>query len=60
MILHGTEDEIVPVEMGKQLFELAPEPKRFYEIPGACHNDISIVGGKAFYDQPCQFALSAA
>ena len=56
-ILHGAEDEIVPFEMGKRLFEKAPEPKQFLAIKGAHHNDISVVGGKDFFDQPFQFAV---
>ena len=30
MVLHGDSDEIVPFEMGREVFEAAPEPKRFY------------------------------
>lgn len=55
-ILHGTEDEIVPFEMGKQLFEKAPAPKQFLAIEHAHHNDISVVGGKDFFEQPFRFA----
>jgi pimeloyl-ACP methyl ester carboxylesterase len=36
-IAHGTEDQKVPFWMGKRLFERAPEPKRFYPIPGQGH-----------------------
>ena len=57
-ILHGTEDEIVPFEMGKLLFEKAPEPKQFLEIKGAHHNDITVIGGKDFFERPFRFAVS--
>ena len=56
-ILHGTEDEIVPVSMGKRLFDEAPEPKNFFEIKGAHHNDIDSVGGDAFFEAPYGFVL---
>lgn len=37
---HGTGDNIVPIRLGKQLFEAAPtETKQFFEIPFAGHND---------------------
>ncbi len=39
-VLHGTRDDVIPIEMGRQLFAAAPsEDKTFLEIPGAGHND---------------------
>lgn len=32
LIIHSTEDETIPVEMGRKLFENANEPKEYYEI----------------------------
>ena len=40
LIIHGNRDEIVPFRMGKALYEIAPGPKEFYEVPGAGHNDL--------------------
>lgn len=37
---HGTADGVVPFELGKQLFALANEPKRFLEISNGDHNDL--------------------
>ena len=43
---HGTRDDIVPLEIGRKLFDSAPESsassiaKRFVELPGAAHNDV--------------------
>ena len=45
LIVHGTRDEVVPFAMGQQLFAAAPEPKRFYSIEGAGHNNLMEVGG---------------
>ena len=50
MVLHGDRDDIVPHEMGRELFEAATEPKRFYTIEGAGHNDTYLAGGPAYYD----------
>lgn len=36
LIIHSTEDDVVPFKMGKELYDLANEPKTFYEIDG-CH-----------------------
>jgi fermentation-respiration switch protein FrsA (DUF1100 family) len=40
LVAHGDRDEIVPFELGEQLFAAAPEPKRFLRIRGAGHNDV--------------------
>src|SRR5271157_2845152 len=50
LIVHGTRDEVVPFEMGQQLFAAAPEPKRFYPIAGAGHNNLMEVGGESYLD----------
>lgn len=50
LVLHGDRDEVVPLAQGRRVFEAAPEPKRFFTIPGAGHNDTYIVGGEAYWD----------
>ncbi len=46
LIIHSTEDEIVPFYMGEKIFSLANEPKEFYEIK-KCH----ICGPKYYSDE---------
>jgi fermentation-respiration switch protein FrsA (DUF1100 family) len=48
LVIHGTDDELIPVAEGKALFDLAHEPKRLYLVPGAGHNDVSMVAGDAY------------
>ena len=36
---HGTADEIVPIELGRHLFDAAEEPKEFIPLSGSRHND---------------------
>lgn len=50
LILHGDRDEIVPFRQAKKIFSAAPEPKEFYVIRGARHNDTYLVGGEAYFD----------
>ena len=50
LIMHGDKDELVPIEQGRKLYEQANEPKEFYTIPGAMHNDTHIVGGEEYFD----------
>ena len=45
LIVHGTSDETVPFAMGQRLFTAAPEPKFFFPIEGAGHNDLIEIGG---------------
>ena len=42
LIVHGEEDEITPVEQGRQLFAKASEPKTLNIIKGASHNGILV------------------
>jgi fermentation-respiration switch protein FrsA (DUF1100 family) len=49
LIIHSEDDEIVPFSMGKRLFEASREPKYFYTIKGAGHNDAFIVGGDKYF-----------
>lgn len=39
LFLHPALDEIIPVSLGRALFETAHPPKKFVELPGAHHND---------------------
>jgi len=55
LFVHGRADAIVPVEMGRQLYEATPEPKRWYEIVGAGHNDTLMVGGREYFQQLANF-----
>jgi len=50
-VLHGDRDEVVPFTQGKMVFDAAPEPKRFFTIAGAGHNDTYLVGGERYFLQ---------
>lgn len=49
LVMHGERDEIVPFAQGRRVFDKAPEPKRFFAIPGASHNDTYVVGGEGYW-----------
>lgn len=40
LIIHGDADRVIHIDLGRALFEAAVEPKEFWTIPGADHNDI--------------------
>jgi len=48
LIIHGDQDEVVPFAQGRKVFEAANEPKTFFPIPGAGHNNTNIVGGQSY------------
>ena len=55
LVLHGDRDEIVPFSHGETIFDKAPEPKKFFAIPGANHNDNYVVGGEIYFQQIKEF-----
>jgi fermentation-respiration switch protein FrsA (DUF1100 family) len=56
LLIHGEEDEIVPYSMGDKLFNASKDPKYFFRIKGAGHNDTYIVGGKEYFRAIARFA----
>ena len=41
LVLHGTDDPLIPVEMGRKLFDASPaRDKTFFAVQGAGHNDV--------------------
>jgi hypothetical protein len=49
LFIHGQFDQTIPVSMARSLLEKAPDPKEFYEIAGADHNDTYLVGGREYF-----------
>ena len=43
LITHGTNDRVVPFEMGERLFAAATAPKRFLKVEGGTHHNLSSV-----------------
>ncbi len=39
LVVHGDLDQVVPIDQGKQLFELANEPKTLFEVKKGHHGD---------------------
>lgn len=56
LAIHGEQDELIPYDDGLALFEAAPEPKTWYPIPRAGHNDTYVVGGPAYFERLAAFA----
>jgi uncharacterized protein len=62
LIIHGDQDDVIPIELGRQVFDAAKPPKDWYMIAGADHNDTYQVGGGVYFHRLGEFikkALSA-
>jgi fermentation-respiration switch protein FrsA (DUF1100 family) len=51
LVIHGENDEIIPVDMGRRVFAAAPDPKELYIIPQAHHNDTYLAAGPAYFQR---------
>lgn len=56
LAIHGERDELIPFADGRALFEAAPEPKTWFPIPGAGHNNTYLIGAQAYFRQLADFA----
>lgn len=50
LFIHSQADEIVPYELGRRLYDAAPEPKQFYDVEGSPHNSTYVVGGAPYFN----------
>jgi fermentation-respiration switch protein FrsA (DUF1100 family) len=48
LVVHGSDDALIPLSEGQALFQAAPEPKTLWVVPGADHNDVSWVAREAY------------
>ena len=60
LVIHGQNDPLVPLKQAQKLFEEAGEPKQFYLILGAAHNDTYQVGGDSYFRVLGEFVSSLA
>ena len=60
LVIHGTEDEVIPWSHGRRLYDAANEPKQALWIEGAHHNDVVPMGGARYWSALQQFAQTVA
>lgn len=58
LVIHGEQDELIPLEQGRRLFDAAAEPKFFYPVPGAGHNDCYQVKQEEYLNQIVTFCVT--
>jgi uncharacterized protein len=58
LFMQGDRDEVIPYRLGRELFAAAPEPKSFWTIAGAGHNDLLEVAGDEYRKHLAAFYAS--
>jgi len=58
LFIHGSDDSIIPIRLGRKLFNAANEPKEFHVIRGADHNDVFVVGGSDYVRLVREFVVN--
>jgi hypothetical protein len=58
LFIHGDRDEVIHYGLGRDLFAAAPEPKSFWTVERAGHNDLLEVAGKDYREHLAAFYAS--
>ena len=58
LVIHGTDDAVIPLRHGQRLFRDANNPKRSWWVAGAGHDDLPDVAGARYFATVRQFADS--
>jgi len=56
LVIHGAEDDLVPLTMGREIFDAGRGPKAWLAVGGAGHNDVFWVGGPEYFRRIGDFA----
>ncbi len=59
LVIAGDADSIVPISQSREIFAAAAEPKQLIVIPGADHNDRSLVSGSELINGVVAFITQA-
>ena len=55
LIVHGSEDKLIRPELGRALYERAPEPKRFVLVKGGAHHNTNAVAEAQYRQAVSEF-----
>lgn len=58
LVIHGDRDDLIPPVLGRAVFDALREPKSFYLVKGADHNNLPFQGGSAYFARLRAFAES--
>jgi len=60
LYIHGTADTIVPIAMGRALYDATPSARGFIQVHAAGHDDVAALGGAKLSGAIAQFVEDAA
>lgn len=55
LVIHGTDDRVIPYSMGKEIFDMAASTKQFVEITGGDHNNLQDRYQQAYWEPIFEF-----
>jgi fermentation-respiration switch protein FrsA (DUF1100 family) len=58
LFLQGDRDAVIPYKLGRDLYDAAPEPKSFWTVTGADHNNLLEVAGDRYREHLATFYAS--
>ena len=58
LVVHPEQDEVVPIAMGREVYEAAGGPKRFFVAEGAMHNDQHLADSDPYFGALREFLAS--
>jgi uncharacterized protein len=48
LVVHCTQDPVLPFQFGQEVYNAAPSPKRFLRIDGECHEESSLIAPERY------------
>lgn len=60
LVMHGDRDRVIPLALGRELFDQIPEPKTFVVIRGGDHNDAAAPDAAAYWTAIERFITTLA
>lgn len=58
MVILGTDDDIVPADLSREVFAAAADPKRLLTVEGVGHNDLDLLAGEQMVEGIAGFLRS--
>jgi fermentation-respiration switch protein FrsA (DUF1100 family) len=55
LVIHGTDDDIIPYTLGVKLYEASPGRKSFTGIPGGGHNNLEFINPQLYWNSVKSF-----
>lgn len=58
LLIHGTDDKVIPISHSRRLFQKANEPRLYFEVENAGHNNVMYEAGETYWETINSFSRS--